>query len=267
MALTMLCLRVYALEQISFDKDPYNASVQFAADADAYSLTVAFSPVKLFSGIKNEQINLSKAKIYALTALSRKLKVDKNSALVISGMKAENCQTAENRYSCSLVIPVKDVRIAARVNVPGGSSNPDDLLLNYKESVRKLFIENWREWKDRIERVALDRETADNLSKIEDEINAELDQGRLRQKLESDVMLYAEDVRELQNLSEKVKTDLLTRCEIRLMEFNLKSNMVEDKARYQQDIKVKQRSCKEINFTSFAKYPEMILGIAGEAHT
>ena len=27
------------------------------------------------------------------------------------------------------------------------------------------------------------------------------------------------------------------------------------------------RSCKEINLTSFAKYPEVILGIAGEAHT
>ena len=29
----------------------------------------------------------------------------------------------------------------------------------------------------------------------------------------------------------------------------------------------KLRSCKEINFTSFAKYPEVILGIDGEAHT
>jgi hypothetical protein len=27
------------------------------------------------------------------------------------------------------------------------------------------------------------------------------------------------------------------------------------------------RSCQEINLTSLAKYPEVILGIAGKAHT
>ena len=32
-------------------------------------------------------------------------------------------------------------------------------------------------------------------------------------------------------------------------------------------LKMILRSCKEINFTSFAKYPDVILGIDGEAHT
>ncbi len=235
-----LCLCACAVEQISFDKDPYNARAQFAADAETYSLDVTFSPVKLFSKIKNEQINLNKAKIYALTALNRKLQVDKNSALTISGMKVENCQTAENSFSCSLLIPVKNVHIVARAEVPDGSFIPDDSLLNYKESMKKIFMENWKEWKKKIEQVPLNPEAADDLSKIEDEIGAEFDKGRLQKRLESDVMLYADDVRELQNLSEKVKADLQIRCEIRLMESDLKNNLVQDKAKCQREIEDKK---------------------------
>ena len=240
LALGMLCLSACSMEQISFDKDPYNAQAQFTADAETYSLDVTFSPVKLFSKIKNDQINLNKAKIYASTALSRKLQVDKNYALTISGMKVENCQTAENRFSCSLVIPVKNVHIVARAEVPDGSFIPDDSLLNYKESMKQIFMENWKEWKNKIEQVPLNPEAANSLSEIEDEIGAEFDKDRLQKRLESDVMLYADDVRELQILSEKVKADLLIRCEIRLMESDLKNNLVQDKTKYQQDIKTKK---------------------------
>jgi len=42
-------------------------------------------------------------------------------------------------------------------------------------------------------------------------------------------------------------------------------------AQFQQKAKLIEnfmlRSCQEINLTSLAKYPEVILGIAGEAHT
>jgi hypothetical protein len=236
-----LCLCACAMEQISFDKDPYNARIQLAADPEAYSLDIAFSPVKLFSKVKNEQINLNKAKIYALTALSRKLKVDKDSVLIIANMKTENCRTAEDRFSCSLVIPVKDVHIVARVNAPDGSCSPDDLLLNYKAAMKRIFVESWKEWKSKIGQTPLDQEAADNLSRIEDEINSELDKECLQKKFESDVMLFEDDVRELQNLAEKMKKDLLIRCEIRLMEFNLKSDAVRDKAKYHNDINAKER--------------------------
>ena len=254
MALAISGLSACAMEQISFDKDPCNAQVQFAAGAEAYSLAVSFAPVRLFSSIKNTRINLNKAKIYALTALSRKLKVDKNSALIVSDMKFENCQSAENSFSCSLSIPVKDVHIVERANIPDGKNEtffmPGDIadmpLLNYKESIRRILIENWKEWKSGIEQVVPDQETADNLSGIEDEINSEFDNARLQKKFESDVMLFEGDVRELQNMAEKVKNDLLIRCEIRLMEYNLKSNAVQDRAKYQSDIKAKERQTIDV---------------------
>lgn len=236
-----LCLCACAMEQISFDKDPYNPRVQLESGAYAYSMTVSFAPVKLFSELKNARINSNKARIYALTALSRKLKLDKDSALIIANMKTENCRTAEDRFSCSVVIPVKDVHIVARADVPDGSFIPDDSLLNYKASMKRIFVESWKEWKSKIGQTPLDQEAAENLSRIEDEINSELDKECLQKKFESDVMLYEDDVRELQNLAEKMKKDLLLRGEIRLMEFNLKSDAVQNKAKYQNDIKVKER--------------------------
>ena len=236
-----LCLCACAMEQISFDKDPYNPRVQLETGAYAYSMTVSFAPVKLFSELKNARINSNKARIYALTALSRKLKLDKDSALIIANMKTENCRTAEDRFSCSLVIPVKDVHIVARADVPDGSFIPDDSLLNYKASMKRIFVESWKEWKSKIGQTPLDQEAADNLSRIEDEINSELDKEYLQKKFESDVMLFEDDVRELQNLAEKMKKDLLIRCEIRLMEFNLKSEAVRDKAKYHNDINAKER--------------------------
>lgn len=236
-----LCLCACAMEQISFDKDPYNARVQLEAGEFAYSMTVSFVPVKLFSEVKNARINSNKARIYALTALSRKLKLDKDSALMVSELKMAGGRNAEDRFSCSLVIPVKDVHIVARVNAPEGSCSPDDLLFNYKASMKRIFIESWKEWKSKIGQTPLDQEAADNLSRIEDEINSELDKECLQKKFESDVMLFEDDVRELQNLAEKIKKDLLIRCEIRLMEFNLNSNAVRDKATYHNDINAKER--------------------------
>ena len=221
-----LCLCACAMEQISFDKDPYNARVQLESGAYAYSMTVSFAPVKLFSELKNARINSNKARIYALTALSRKLKLDKDSALMVSELKIAGVQNAEDRFSCSLIVPLKDVHIVARVNAPDGSCSPDDLLLNYKAS--------------------MNQEAADNLSRIEDEINSELDKECLQKKFESDVMLFEDDVRELQNLAEKMKKDLQIRCEIRLMEFNLKSNAVQDKAKYHNDIKAKERQTIDV---------------------
>ena len=234
-----LCLCACAMEQISFDKDPYNARVQLESGAYAYSMTVSFAPVKLFSELKNARINSNKARIYALTALSRKLKLDKDSALMVSELKIAGVQNAEDRFSCSLIVPLKDVHIVARVNAPDGSCSPDDLLLNYKASMKRIFVESWKEWKSKIGQTPLDQEAADNLSRIEDEINSE-------KKFESDVMLFEDDVREVQNLAEKMKKDLQIRCEIRLMEFNLKSNAVQDKAKYHNDIKAKERQTIDV---------------------
>ena len=98
-----------------------NITVAVSEAGEKYLLRVEMLPVKAFDPVTNEKLNLQKARAAAMQALSKHLKLAKNTRFGVRKLEVENTDSASDHFRLSLSLPRDGISVIP-LNGEGGES-------------------------------------------------------------------------------------------------------------------------------------------------
>jgi hypothetical protein len=245
--------------------DVRNAVAEVSPFGEGYRIHVSFKGTGLFPPVKNQQVNLSLAKGYALRALAKVMALAKDERLSCSGIKVAGDTEGGVFVAACEIAEVQRVAAKSRETAGEGSAEgsdcgggagkeaPADLgtensgvqgesdaqflstvdlsdmpLLNYANARRQEAILLWREWRRQIESVPMGAAGEEQLDGIEAEIAESLDVNESEGRLGLDVHLMTQDVQAIIDLMATIQSDLGHRIDARLREMAITAGQVAD---------------------------------------